>query len=138
MALLCDIRYMRSDRGYLCLSEAEMSLTDVFAPSARKLFDVRYDPFIKNVMVPTARKVTAPELEKKLIIDHAFENREAVMAAALARGREVSASDGLYQDLLDKRKQWSVPLIAAIDEEDPQAFDHVIELFWRLMRRMSG
>lgn len=136
-ALLCDIRYMRSDRGYLCLPEAVMDLTDAFAPSAMKLFSIRYDPFIKTVMIPTAKKMTAPELEEKLIIDRACENREAVMAAAFARAREVSASEDLYRDLLEKRKRWSVPVIAAMEGEDNDAFDYSIEKFWRLMRKMS-
>jgi enoyl-CoA hydratase/carnithine racemase len=137
MALLCDIRYMRSDRGYLCLPEAEMGLTDAFMPSAMKLFEIRYGPFIKTVMIPTAKKAAAPELEEKMIIDHACENREAVMTAALARAREVSASDVLYRDLLEKRKRWSVPVIAAMEGEDTDALDRTIELFWRLMGKMS-
>jgi Delta3-Delta2-enoyl-CoA isomerase len=137
LALLCDIRYMRSDRGYLCLPEAEMGLTDAFAPSAMKLFSMRYDPYIKTVMIPTAKKVTAPELEHEMIIDHAYENRDAVMAAALARAKEVSDSDVLYRELLEKRKRWSVPVIAAMEGEDSGAFDHTIELFWSLMGKMS-
>jgi enoyl-CoA hydratase/carnithine racemase len=137
-ALMCDILYMRSDRGYLCLPEAVMDLTDAFAPSAMKLFSIRYDPFIKKVMIPTAKRMTAPELEENLIIERACENREAVMAASLARAKEISSSDSLYLDLLEKRKRWSVPVIAAMEGEDPGAFDNSIELFWRLMKKMSG
>jgi Delta3-Delta2-enoyl-CoA isomerase len=138
MALLCDIRFMRSDRGYLCLPEAEMDLTDAFPPSALRLFDLRYDPFIKTVMIPTAKKVTAQELEGKAIIDRACENRDAVMAAALARAGEISASEALYRDLLEKRKRWSVPVIASMEEKDPAAFDYMIEKFWGFMGKMSG
>ncbi len=137
LAVLCDFLFMRSDRGYLCLPEADMGIVEAIPPSARKLFDIRYDPFIKTVMIPTAKKVTALELKEKSIIEQACEGREAVMAAALSRAREVSASEARFRDLLEKRKQWSVPVIAAMDEEDSVAFDYMVEKFWGLMGRIS-
>jgi enoyl-CoA hydratase/carnithine racemase len=137
LALHCDIRFMRSDRGYFCLPEAGMDLADAFTPSGLKLMEARYDPFIKDVMIPTAKKVTAAELAEKHIIDRACATREAVMESALARAREISADDGLYRNILEDRKRWSLPVIEVMQRDDEAAFDYIIDKFWKLMGRMG-
>ncbi len=137
MALHCDFRFMRSDRGYFCLPEAEMDLTDAFTPSGLKLMDVHYDPFIKEVMIPTAKKVTASELLDKKIIDRACISREAVMTDALARAGEISASDELFNKIIKDRIKWSQPVIDVINRDDEAAFDYIIDKFWKLMLKMG-
>ena len=137
IALLCDTRIMRSDRGYFCLPEASMGLEDAFTPSMLKLMDLRYDPFIREVMIPTAKKFAAPELVDKKIVDLACDSREAVMEAALARAREISSDDAVYRSILDDRKKWGTPVIEAIKTEDDPAFDHIIGRFWDLMTKMG-
>ena len=137
MALHCDIRLMRSDRGYFCLPEAEMDLTDAFTPSSLKLMDVHFDPFIREVMIPTAKKVGAAELLDKKIIDLACESREAVMKSALERAAEISSSDELYNKIIDGRKKFSLPVIEIIKRDDEAAFDYIIEKFWKLMLKMG-
>jgi len=138
VALHCDLRFMRSDRGYFYLPEAEMGFSeDVFTPSGIRLMDVRYDSFIREVMIPTAKKITAAELLDKKIIDHASTDREAVLSDALARAVEISSSEDIYCKILENRKIWSGPVIDAIKNEDEAAFDNIIEMFWNLMVKMG-
>ncbi|HOW81666.1 MAG TPA: enoyl-CoA hydratase/isomerase family protein [Spirochaetota bacterium] len=137
LALYCDYRFMRSDRGYFCLPEAGMGLADAFTPSMTKLMEKRYDPFIRDVMIPAAKKVAASELAEKKIIDLACPRREAAMESALGLAREISADRDLFERILDQRKKWSLPVIEAIEKDDENAFDHIINRFWSLMEKMG-
>ncbi len=134
---LCDIRYMRSDRGYFCLPEAEMGLVDAFTPSSLELLKHRYDSYITEVMIPTAKKVTASELKEYGIIEQACPDRESVMETALTRARELGQDHVLRQGILNDRKSWIAPVLRAIEEEDEARFDYIIEKFWDFINKMQ-
>ncbi|HQL82510.1 MAG TPA: enoyl-CoA hydratase/isomerase family protein, partial [Spirochaetota bacterium] len=95
-ACMNDIRYMKKDRGYFCLNEIENGLGDAFLPSVLVLFRTRFDPYIMEVMIPTAKKMTAPELERYGIIDRACDDENDLMRTALARARQFSSDDDLF------------------------------------------
>lgn len=137
-ACMCDIRFMKSDRGYFCLNEADLDLTDAFTPSALVLFKEKFDPFIIDVMIPTAKRVTAPELEKHGIIERACADNDDVMRAAQARAREFSARGELFNKFIEEKLERNKPVLETIETKDPGAFDHIVGRFFALMDRMQG
>jgi len=89
-----------------------------------------------EVMIPTAKKMTAPELERYGIIDRACDDENDLMRTALARARQFSSDDDLFaRYLADKKKRYDA-VIDAIDRIDPATFPGRIDIFWKLMERM--
>jgi Delta3-Delta2-enoyl-CoA isomerase len=136
-ACMCDIRYMRKDRGYFCLPEAQMGLVNAFLPSSITRFKTAFNPYIHDVMIPEGNKVAAAELAHHAIIDRACENSEDVMRASLERARLFSGDDAMFNGYIEKKSQMNRPVIDAIDKLDPDKYAYSTELFWNLMEKMS-
>jgi Delta3-Delta2-enoyl-CoA isomerase len=136
-ACMNDIRYMKKDRGYFCLNEIELGLGDAFLPSSLVLFKTRFDPYVMEVMIPTSKKMTAPELERYGIIDRACDDENDLMRTALARAREFSTDDDLFARYIADKKEEYGAVIDAMDRLDSDTFPKVVDLFWKLMEKMG-
>lgn len=82
LSLACDFRFMRKDRGYLCLPEVDLGI--MFTPSmiewVRKAMP--YPLFIK--MKWSGMKIGAEELEQNNVILKACDNAEETVKEAVA------------------------------------------------------
>lgn len=136
-ACMNDIRYMKKDRGYFCLNEVELGLGEAFLPSTLALFRTGFNPYITEVMIPTAKKMTAPELERYGIIDRACDDENDLMRTALARARRFSDDDGMFARYLVDKKGRYAAVIDAFDRLDEDTFPGRIDLFWKLMEKMG-
>ncbi|MBN1535066.1 MAG: enoyl-CoA hydratase/isomerase family protein [Spirochaetes bacterium] len=136
LACLADIRYMRADRGYFCLPEAAMGLDRAFPPSDMLLFRSAYGPFITDDLIPSARKVAAQELAAHGVIDRACAGLEELKEAVDARAREIAADRGLYESLLEKKRERNREVLKVLDAEDEAAFDFISGEFWTYMKKV--
>lgn len=100
LALACDERVMRKDRGFFCLPEADINIP--FTPGMSALIRAKLDvPAAREAML-TARRYGGAEALKARIVDLA-EGDKRVAPSAIARA----------QDLSGKGR----PVIAAIKRE---------------------
>lgn len=83
LALACDWRVMRGDRGYFCLPEADIGL--VFTPGMNALITHRLSPATARDSMLTGRRYSAPEALEAGIVDRiAPEDRVLPEAVAIA------------------------------------------------------
>ena len=86
LALACDARVMRSDRGFMCLPEVDLNL--VFTPGMAALIQSKTVPSVAHEAMVTGRRYTAPEALAAGLVDEVVPE-EAVVERALARARAV-------------------------------------------------
>jgi enoyl-CoA hydratase/carnithine racemase len=104
LALACDTRVMREDRGYLCLPEADIGLP--FTPGMTALLKARLTAATAHEAMLTARRYSAPQALAAGILDAAVPDQQ-VLDAALERAGALAGKDratvaaikhGLYGD----------------------------------------
>jgi enoyl-CoA hydratase/carnithine racemase len=82
LALACDARVMREDRGYFCLPEADIGLP--FTPGMTALLKARLSAASAHEAMLTARRYAAAEALAAGIVEAAVPS-EQVLEAAVAR-----------------------------------------------------
>jgi len=70
MACACDFRFMRSDRGYFCFPEVDLSIP--FLPGMLDIVNKAVPSYRLNEMMLTGRRATAADLEKDNVLEQAF------------------------------------------------------------------
>ncbi|NLB51971.1 MAG: enoyl-CoA hydratase/isomerase family protein [Syntrophomonadaceae bacterium] len=122
LAGACDFRFMRADRGYLCLPEIDLGIQ--LAPSMLEWMKriMPYHLFIR--MLLSGERIGAAELEKHNVITKACENAEKTLEEAVAfagtfnksRTGMAEMKQRAYKHIIDKMKN-----------DDPQYFDYIPE-----------
>jgi enoyl-CoA hydratase/carnithine racemase len=108
MALACDGRVMREDRGFFCLPEVDINM--VFLPGMSALVASRLSPAAAHQTMLTGARFAAPEAKELGIID-AVAPADEVVAAAVDRAAQLAGKDpetvsgikrGLYGGVVEK------------------------------------
>jgi enoyl-CoA hydratase/carnithine racemase len=120
LALACDARVMREDRGYLCLPEVDIGL--VFTPGMTALLKARLPTVTAHQAMVHGRRFTAPEALAGGVLDAAVP-AERVLEAAVELARTLGGKPravlaaikrGLYGDAVAALEQApSLPVEAA-------------------------
>jgi enoyl-CoA hydratase/carnithine racemase len=99
LALACDQRVMREDRGFFCLPEVDINIP--FSLGMAKLVQAKLDPKVAHEAMLTGRRYGGPDALDAGIVD-ATESEDAVLDAAVARA---AALAGKSRDTVSKIKQ---------------------------------
>jgi enoyl-CoA hydratase/carnithine racemase len=111
LALACDARVMREDRGYLCLPEVDIGL--VFTPGMTALLKARLPTVIAHRAMVHGHRFTAPEALAGGVLDAAVP-AERVLEAATERAQALGGKPrpvlaaikrGLYGDAVAALEQ---------------------------------
>lgn len=116
LSLAVDERYMREDRGYWCLPEADINIP--FTHGMDALIKSRLRPQVANSAMVFAQRFGAPDAVAAEIVDRAVAEDE-LLPAAIARGAELSAKNGDTVSAI--RKRLYAPAIAALRDRDANA-----------------
>jgi len=118
LAGACDFRFMRADRGFMCLPEIDLGIQ--FAPSMIEWMKriMPYHLFIR--MKWSGEKVGAAELEKHNVILKACENAEKTVAEAVAYARTFNKS---RTTLAEMKKRTYKHILDKMANEDPAYFN---------------
>ena len=115
MALACDARMMRADRGFFCLPEVDIYMQ--FTPGMRSLITARLDARTAHESMLTGRRFGGEEAAQRGIVDAAVPEDE-VLPAAIERAKLFAGKDpatvagikqGVYADVVEALHQ---PLFA--------------------------
>lgn len=111
LALACDARVMRADRGFLCLPEVDINMQ--FAPGMQRLITTRLDPATAHEAMLTGRRYGGEEALAAGIVD-ATASEDEVLAAAVERARQLAGKNretvigikqGLYGEVAEALHQ---------------------------------
>ncbi|HRW12367.1 MAG TPA: enoyl-CoA hydratase/isomerase family protein [Syntrophomonas sp.] len=123
LAGACDFRFMRADRGYMCLPEIDLGIQ--FAPSMIEWMKriMPYHFFLK--MQLTGQKVGANELEKYNVIMKACENGEKTVEEAVAFARTFNKPRA---NMAEMKNRTYKHIIDIMENEDPKYYKYDPEL----------
>jgi enoyl-CoA hydratase/carnithine racemase len=101
LALACDWRVMREDRGYFCLPEADIGL--VFLPGMNELITHRLTPAVARDAMLTGRRYSATEALEAGVVDRTAPE-DGVLEAAVAiagplAGKMAHVQQGIKQGI---------------------------------------
>ena len=114
LSCACDFRFMKSDRGFFCFPEVDVSIP--FLPGMIA-FVKKAIPYYKfNEMKLTGKRVAAPELAEHHIIEKACADREALMVDALAFAATFNKKRSIFGE---HKRRLHGHIIEIIDKEDP-------------------
>ena len=91
LALGCDFRVMRADRGFFCLPEVDVFLP--FTPGMAALVQARLTPQVAHEAMTTGRRYGGADAERAAIVDRAVEADE-LMPTAFAVAAQLASKAG--------------------------------------------
>jgi enoyl-CoA hydratase/carnithine racemase len=90
VALACDYRYMRSDRGYFCLPEIDLKVT--LPTGMMSLLKLKLAPPVLRDLLLTGRRIGGAEAMRLGIVDETCAEDE-VLQNAISRASTLAAKD---------------------------------------------
>ena len=118
LSCACDFRFMRSDRGYMCFPEVDISIP--FLPGMIA-FVKKAIPYYKfQEMKYTGKKTGAAELEEHNVIVKACNDQEELMQQAIAYAKTFQKKRGIFGEM---KKRMHKEIIEVFDKEDPEYID---------------
>jgi len=112
IACACDFRFMRSDKGFFCFPEVNISIPFRWGMNAfvKKAIPIH----LLSQMQLTGNRFTAPELEKHNIIVKACANQEELMSSAIAFAKTFQKKRTIFGEL--KRRLYA-DIIKVLDDD---------------------
>ncbi|GMM71212.1 enoyl-CoA hydratase/isomerase family protein [Alteromonas gracilis] len=118
LACACDFRFMRSDRGFFCFPEVDLSIP--FLPGMIE-FVKKAMPYHRfNEMKLSGRRVSGKELENDHVVEKAYETQEALMEGALNYAKSFDKKRGIFGE---HKKRLHKHIIETIDKENAALID---------------
>ena len=113
LACTCDFRFMRSDRGYFCFPEVDISIP--FLPSMIAYVQTAVPYYRFNEMKLTGRRVGAEELQADHVIEKACPDAQSTFDAAMEFAATFNKSRGIFGE---HKRRLHKHIIQIMESED--------------------
>jgi enoyl-CoA hydratase/carnithine racemase len=123
LSCACDFRFMRADRGYFCFPEVDLGIP--FLPGMLAFVKKSFPYQLFNEVYLTGRRLTAPELAEKGVIEKACADPEALLQEAYAFAATFAKKRGIFTE---HKKRLHKSIIETMDSEDSEFID-TLQLF---------
>jgi enoyl-CoA hydratase/carnithine racemase len=114
MACACDFRFMKSDRGYFCFPEIDISIP--FLPGMLAVVRKAIPYYKLEELAFSGKRTGALELEAHHVIVKACENEEVLMREALAFAKTFNKKRPIFGEM---KKRMHGSIIEIMEKEDP-------------------
>jgi enoyl-CoA hydratase/carnithine racemase len=118
LACACDFRFMRSDRGFFCFPEVDMSIP--FLPGMIEVILKAIPMYRFNEMMLSGRRLSAEELKEDNVVDQTFEGADALFEGALAYAKTFSKGRGIFAE---NKRRLHKSAIDGMAEKNPPMID---------------
>jgi len=115
LSCTCDFRFMRSDKGFFCFPEVDVSIP--FLPGMIAFARKAIPEYKYQEMVYTGRRFTAPELVEHHVIRKACRDQDELMKDSMDFARTFEKKRGIFGEL---KKRMYKSIIQVLDKEDPE------------------
>jgi len=115
LSCTCDFRFMRSDKGFFCFPEVDVSIP--FLPGMIAFARKAIPEYKYQEMVYTGRRFTAPELVEHHVIRKACRDQDELMKESMDFARSFEKKRGIFGEL---KKRMYKSVIQVLDKEDPE------------------
>lgn len=114
MACACDFRFMKSDRGYFCFPEIDISIP--FLPGMMAIVRKAVPTHKLEELVFSGKRAVAVELEAAHVIVKACDNAEILMQEATAFAKGFNKKRVIFGEM---KKRMHKGIVEIIEKEDP-------------------
>jgi enoyl-CoA hydratase/carnithine racemase len=114
MACACDFRFMKSDRGFFCFPEVDISIP--FLPGMLAIIEKAVPSYKLEELVLTGKRSVAAELEAHHVIVKTCENEEALMKEAMTYAKTFNKKRPIFGEL---KKRMHRRILEIMEKEDP-------------------
>ncbi|MEL6702364.1 MAG: enoyl-CoA hydratase/isomerase family protein, partial [Pseudomonadota bacterium] len=114
LACCCDFRVMRSDRGYFCFPEVDISIP--FLPSMIAFCRKAIPEYRFNELKLTGRRAAAADLLEDHVIHAAFPDAATTLEGALAMAGEFNKPRGIFGE---HKQRMHKHILHVMETEDP-------------------
>lgn len=114
LALCCDFRFMKTDRGFFCFPEVDINIA--FMPSMLEIIRKVMPVWFMEDMILTGRRVSAQELQERHIIRKACANEEELVSEALAFAATFAKPRGIFAE---HKKRMHTQIFELMEKADP-------------------
>lgn len=119
LAGCCDFRFMRADRGYMCLPEIDTGIQ--IAPSMLEWMSTIIPDHLFKRMLLSGDRITASELEKNHVIVKACANAEETLEEAITFAKTFNKP---RKNMREMKIRAYKHIIDKMEKEDPEYFDY--------------
>jgi len=109
LALTCDIRLMRADRGYFCLPEVDIDIP--FSPGMSAMIQAKLSPQAAHEAMTTGRRYGGEEAAGMAIVDGATSEEALVGAGASAAERLAPKAGPTLKTIRSQMYRGSIDLL---------------------------
>lgn len=113
LACACDFRFMRSDKGFFCFPEVDLSIP--FLPGMIEFVKKAMPYYRFNEMKLSGRRVSGIELEQDHIIEKAYDSKEALMHGAIEYATTFDKKRSIFGE---HKKRLHKHIVHTIDTEN--------------------
>lgn len=113
LSCTCDFRFMRSDKGFFCFPEVDVSIP--FLPGMIAFARKAIPEYKYQEMVYSGRRFTASELEEHHVIRKACRGQDELMKESMDLARTFEKKRGIFGEL---KKRMYKSVIQVLDKED--------------------
>ncbi|WP_421134084.1 enoyl-CoA hydratase/isomerase family protein [Alteromonas sp. A079] len=113
LACACDFRFMRSDRGFFCFPEVDLSIP--FLPGMIEFVKKAMPYYRFNEMKLSGRRVSGTELEQDHVIEKAYDSQEGLMRGAVEYAKTFDKKRTIFGE---HKKRLHKHIISVIDTEN--------------------
>ena len=114
LACACDFRFMKSDRGFFCFPEIDISIP--FLPGMLSIVGKAIPHYKLEELVLTGKRAVAAELEAHHIIVKTCENEEVLMQEATTFAKTFNKKRAIFAEM---KKRLHGRIIEIMEKEDP-------------------
>ncbi|MBN1534750.1 MAG: enoyl-CoA hydratase/isomerase family protein [Spirochaetes bacterium] len=114
IACACDFRFMKSDKGFFCFPEVDISIPFLPSMIAWVKKAIPYYKFMELKL--TGKRATAPELERDHVIVKACTDQTDLMNQAMEFAKTFHKRRGIYGEM---KKRLNKDVIEIMEKEDP-------------------
>ncbi|MBN2284153.1 MAG: enoyl-CoA hydratase/isomerase family protein [Deltaproteobacteria bacterium] len=115
LACACDFRFMRSDRGYFCFPEVDISIP--FLPAMLAIVKKAIPYYEAQYLILSGKRATAPELEENHVIVKACADGEELMRESLSFARSFTKKRAIFEQ---HKKRLHKGIVEIMEKEDPE------------------
>jgi enoyl-CoA hydratase/carnithine racemase len=120
LSCACDFRLMRSERGFFCFPEIDLSIP--FLPGMLAFIQKAVPNHYFNELSLTGKRATAEELLQNHVISQAFDNTDSLQQGALAMAKTFQKKRGIFGE---HKKRLYRNIIKTINTENQPYIDHL-------------
>lgn len=118
LACACDFRFMRSDRGFFCFPEVDMSIP--FIPGLLDVILKVIPQYRFNEMLLSGRRLSGDELKEDKVVEQTFEGADALLEGALAYAKTFSKGRSIFAE---HKRRFHKPAIEGLAIKNPPVID---------------